>query len=119
MKVPKITRRGHVLAGLLLLVPLAAAAAGQPPCTEGKDYSRIEPPPSLPTNTPSSAVQIAEYFLYNSPHCAHVEHELERWHKTVQQHSTHFVRISAVLGPRREIMTRAYHSPQLRGWRNA
>ncbi|MEJ2629911.1 MAG: thiol:disulfide interchange protein DsbA/DsbL [Acidihalobacter sp.] len=105
----------RLLAGLLLLVPLAAAARSGPPYDEGFDFQRITPPPSLPTNAPRGKVQVAEFFWYDCPHCAHIEPELERWRAADLPKNAEFVRIPAVLGPRWEFMARVYYAARLLG----
>ena len=103
------------LAGLLLLVPLAAAAGNAPPYDEGFDYQRIMPAPNLPTNAPPGKIQVAEFFWYDCPHCAHVEPELERWRASDLPKNAEFVRIPAVLGPRWAFMAHVYYAAKLLG----
>lgn len=105
----------RLLAGVLLLVPLAAAAAGGPPYDAGFDFQRIRPAPSLPTNAAPGKVQVAEFFWYDCPHCAHIEAQLERWRASNLPKNAEFVRIPAVLGPRWAFMAQVYYAAKLLG----
>lgn len=107
----------HCVAGLLLLLPLAAnaAAGGGAPYHEGFDYERIVPAPSLPTNAGPGRVQVAEFFWYDCPHCAHIEPALQRWRKTALPANAEFVRIPAILAPNWAFMARVYYAARLLG----
>lgn len=106
----------RLLAFVLLLLPFAAVAAGaNASYQEGIDYARITPAPRLPTNTPPGKLQVAEFFWYDCPHCAHVEPELERWRVKDLPKSADFVRIPAVLAPRWVFMARVYYAAKLLG----
>ena len=105
----------RLLAGVLLLLPLVAAAGNGPPYDEGFDFQRITPPPSLPTNAPPGKVQVVEFFWYDCPHCAHVEPQLERWRASDLPKNAEFVRIPAVLGPRWVFMAHVYYAAKLLG----
>lgn len=106
----------RLFAGLLLCVPLVAMAAqSDPPYQPGFDYVRISPAPQMPTNSPAGKVQVAEFFWYDCPHCAHIEPELQRWRASALPKNADFVRIPAVLAPKWGFMARVYYAARLLG----
>lgn len=58
-----------------LLGSIAAGAQGVTP-TEGRDYTKIEPP--QPTSSPGK-IEVLEFFSYACPHCNDFEPTLEAW----------------------------------------
>lgn len=106
----------HLFAAFLLLLPLAALAGGQQESfDEGIEYQLIAPRPTLPLNAQKGKVQVAEFFWYQCPHCAHLEPMLERWRRHDMPADVEFVRVPAVLAPNWYFMARVYYTAQLLG----
>jgi thiol:disulfide interchange protein DsbA len=101
-----------LLTGLILLVtPLLGLAAATSAFDEGIEYQLIDPP--QPTSDPKH-VEVVEMFWYGCPHCYQLEPLLAEWLKN-KSADVDFVRMPAILGPRWELLTRAYYTAELLG----
>ncbi|AOV16025.1 hypothetical protein BJI67_02115 [Acidihalobacter aeolianus] len=106
----------RLFAAFLFLLPLAAMAGGQQKTfDEGIEYQLISPRPTLPLNVSKGKVQVAEFFWYQCPHCAHLEPTLEHWRRHDMPADVEFVRVPAVLAPNWYFMARVYYTAQLLG----
>src|SRR5690349_18677789 len=61
---------------LVLLLPLAACAAGTAPVA-GRDYEEIAD--GTPYRPLAGKVEVVEVFAYWCPHCAHFQPSVEAW----------------------------------------
>lgn len=93
--------------GLVGAAPLAAAESFD----EGIEYKLIVPP--QPTGNPNK-VEVVELFWYGCPHCHQLEPILSGWEAEKPEY-VEFVRMPAVLGPRWELLARAYYTAELLG----
>lgn len=101
-----------LLTGLILLVtPLLNLAAATSGFDEGIEYQVIDPP--QPTSDPKH-IEVVEMFWYGCPHCYQLEPLLADWLKD-KPADVDFVRMPAILGPRWELLTRAYYTADLLG----
>jgi thiol:disulfide interchange protein DsbA len=101
-----------LLTGLILLVtPLLGLAAATSGFDEGVEYQVIDPP--QPTSDPKH-IEVVEMFWYGCPHCYQLEPLLADWLKN-KPADVDFVRMPAILGPRWELLTRAYYTADLLG----
>lgn len=91
-----MTRR--LLLSLLLLLPVAALAAGAPagqPLQEGVDYVVIAD--GKPFAAPvKGKVEVVEVFGYTCPHCAHFEPQVAAWR--AKRKDVNFVPLAAPFG---------------------
>ncbi len=76
---------------------------------EGIEYQRIQPP--QPTQSPDK-VEVVELFWYGCPHCHQLEPTLKDWLARKPDY-VEFVRMPAILGPRWELLARAYFAAEL------
>lgn len=91
-----------------LLLPLSAWAET---FVEGKDYQLIARP-SMPT--PSTKVEVREFFWYGCPHCYKLEPELGKWLKTKPAGAV-FIRTPAALTPEWQIAAKGYYAAEAKG----
>jgi len=91
----------------LLLVPSVSLAASN--FKEGVEYQLIEPP--QPTQDPAR-IEVVEMFWYGCPHCYQLEPFVKEWKKT-QAEDVDFVQMPAMLGPRWELLARAYYTAEI------
>jgi thiol:disulfide interchange protein DsbA len=94
--------------GLVEATPAVEATAG---FDEGIEYQVIDPPQA--TGDPKH-VEVVELFWYGCPHCYQLEPLLKEWLKN-KPADVDFVRMPAILGPRWELLTRAYYTAELLG----
>jgi thiol:disulfide interchange protein DsbA len=78
---------------------------------QGKEYDMTPAP--QPTSS-GDKIEVLELFWYGCPHCYHLEPELETWLAN-KPDDVAFVRVPAVLGPRWELLARAYYTADLLG----
>ena len=90
---------------------LSAAPAGAENLAEGIDYVRLAAP--QPTSD-ASKIEVVELFWYGCPHCYHLEPLLNKWTATLPDDVV-FVRVPAILGPRWDVLARAYYTAEMLG----
>ena len=95
-----------LLVSVLLTGPLAAAEY-----SEGKQYLRLAKP--QPTSVPGK-IEVVELFWYGCPHCYELEPHIQRWLES-KPDDVVFVRLPAVLGPRWELLGKAFYTAELLG----
>ena len=95
---------------LVLPFSMAVAAVAQK-YTEGTEYQRLSTP--QPT-TSSDKIEVVELFWYGCPHCNDLEPFITKWLET-KPDDVEFVRLPAIVGPRWELLARAYFTAELLG----
>jgi thiol:disulfide interchange protein DsbA len=80
-----------------------AAIAGAQDVREGRDYTLL----STPQATEPGKIEVAEFFSYMCPHCAHFEPVLAPWVKKLPK-DVAFQRIPVVFRPQWEAPARLY-----------
>lgn len=100
--------RKILLIGLsLLFVPFTSLNAAD--FREGVEYELIKPP--QPTGDPAR-IEVVEMFWYGCPHCYQLEPFVKEW-KENKPDDVDFVQIPAMLGPRWELLARAYYTAEI------
>lgn len=102
--------RKILLIGLSLLVAPLVSLAGSD-FREGVEYQLVKPP--QPTRDPDR-IEVVEMFWYGCPHCYQLEPVVKTWLES-KPDDVDFVRVPAILGPRWELLTRAYYTAELLG----
>jgi thiol:disulfide interchange protein DsbA len=105
----RFARNAASLAAALALagagVPLRARAQGFTP-TEGRDFSTLDKPISVPAN---GKIEVIEFFWYACPHCFAFEPALERWIATLPA-VVHFRRVPVGFDALKEIHQRIFYT---------
>ncbi len=96
-----------------LMAAPASAQGGAP--TEGRDYTRLEPP--QPVQKPGK-VEVLEFFSYACPHCSAFEPSLEAWAKRLPADVT-FRRVPVPFLMNAENFMRTYYALETTGEVNA
>ncbi|MGD2055969.1 MAG: thiol:disulfide interchange protein DsbA/DsbL [Gammaproteobacteria bacterium] len=94
---------------LATLAIVAAVSAGE--YTEGKEYERLATP--QPTVDPER-IEVVELFWYGCPHCYDLEPLVNKW-LAGKPDDVVFVRMPAIVGPRWELLAKAYFTAQALG----
>ena len=102
-----LTRSLFVL--LALFVFAASVPAGE--YTEGTEYVRLATP--QPTSDPER-IEVVELFWYGCPHCYHLEPLVKQW-LADKPDDVVFVQLPAIVGPRWELLAKAYFTAQTLG----
>ena len=95
-----------LLVSVLLTGPLAAAEY-----SEGEQYLRLSKP--QPTSA-TDKIEVVELFWYGCPHCYELEPHIQQWLESKPEDVV-FVRMPAVLGPRWELLGKAFYTAGLLG----
>lgn len=96
---------------MLLAVFTSAAAAPAGEYTEGTEYVRLATP--QPTSDPER-IEVVELFWYGCPHCYHLEPLVNQW-LADKPDDVVFVQLPAIVGPRWELLAKAYFTAQTLG----
>jgi len=102
-----LTRSLFVL--LALFVSAASVPAGE--YTDGTEYVRLATP--QPTSDPER-IEVVELFWYGCPHCYHLEPLVNQW-LADKPDDVVFVQLPAIVGPRWELLAKAYFTAQTLG----
>lgn len=100
----------HWLLVLAIAMSSAAAAAA-------KDYSEGAGFVTLANPQPTSSgdkIEVVELFWYGCPHCYDLEPYIQAWLKD-KPDDVEFVRMPAIVGPRWELLAKAYYTADLLG----
>lgn len=97
---------------VVLLLPFSVAVAEvAQKYTEGSEYLRLSAP--QPTSS-TEKIEVIELFWYGCPHCNDLEPFIAKWLET-KPDDVEFVRLPAIVGPRWELLARAYFTAELLG----
>ncbi len=98
-----------LLAILFAVVQPGLAQAGE--YQEGKEYLLLSSP--QPTST-GDKIEVVELFWYGCPHCYELEPAVQAWLERKPDY-VELVRMPAIVGPRWELLAKAYYTAELLG----
>jgi thiol:disulfide interchange protein DsbA len=93
----------------LVFAPFGSLTAAE--FREGVEYELIKPP--QPTQDPAR-IEVVEMFWYGCPHCYRLEPLVKEWNEN-KADDVDFIQLPAMLGPRWELLARAYYTAEILG----
>lgn len=99
-----------LLLALLFVVMLPGYAQARE-YQEGEEYTRLSSP--QPTAT-GDKIEVVELFWYGCPHCYDLEPVVKAWLEN-KPDDVELVRMPAIVGPRWELLAKAYYTAELLG----